>query len=161
MSSDTFSSGEVSEITGLSAHTLRYYEHEGLFPGPIERSGGRWRTYTAQDVEWLLGCNRLRASGMPVADIRRYAQLVAAGPGNERERLMLMQEHRRRVEEQMAQLRVSLDAIATKVEIYEDAVSSGTASNLWTGEEPLVCALAAPDTAALAKLRRHQQPESS
>jgi DNA-binding transcriptional MerR regulator len=161
MSNVTFSSGEVSEITGLSAHTLRYYESEGLFPGPIARSEGRWRAYTAQDVEWLLGCNRLRASGMPVADVRRYAQLVAAGPGNERERLALMQEHRRRIEDEMAQLQVCLDAITTKTGLYEDAVATGTASYLWTGDEPLVCALAAPDTEALAKLKRHQHSGSS
>jgi DNA-binding transcriptional MerR regulator len=157
---ETFSSGEVSEITGLSAHALRYYEREQLFPGRVERTAGRWRTYTAQDVEWLLGCNRLRASGMPVAEIRRYAQLVAAGPGNEKDRLALMREHQRRVEDQMAQLRVSRDAITTKVAIYEDAVSSGTASNLWTGDEPLVCALAAADTEALSKLRRIQQTKA-
>nr|WP_221383016.1 MerR family transcriptional regulator [Actinoplanes polyasparticus] len=154
MNGDTFSSGEVSEITGLSAHTLRYYEREQLFPRRIERSSSRWRTYTAQDVEWLLGCNRLRASGMPVADIRRYAQLVAAGPGNEPERLALMQAHQRRVDEHIAQLQVSSDAIAAKVSTYADAVSAGTASRLWTGEEPLVCVLAASDTVAMAKLRR-------
>ncbi|WP_051798682.1 MerR family transcriptional regulator [Catenuloplanes japonicus] len=154
MGGDTFSSGEVSEITGMSAHALRYYEREGLFPGRVGRTGGRWRTYTRQDVEWLLGCARLRASGMPVADIRRYAELVAAGPGNEEARLELMRAHRRRVERQMAELRVSLDAIATKTETYEKAVADGAAATLWTGEEPLVCALAAPDTEALARLRR-------
>jgi DNA-binding transcriptional MerR regulator len=160
MSSETFSSSEVSEITGLSAHTLRYYEKEHLFPRSVERSGGRWRRYTAQDVEWLLGCNRLRASGMPIADIRRYAQLVADGPGNEEDRLALMREHQRRMDEQMAQLRISQDAIAMKVAVYEGAVSAGTASQLWTGEEPLVCALAAADTAAMAKLRRSRQMQS-
>ncbi|GAB7042472.1 MULTISPECIES: MerR family transcriptional regulator [Catenuloplanes] len=140
-----YNSGEVTAITGLSAHALRYYEREGLFPHAIGRSGGRWRTYTRQDVEWLLGCNRLRASGMPVSEIRRYAELVAAGPGNEAERLELMRAHQARMEDQMAELRISLDAIATKVAVYEAAVGAGTAGTLWTGDVPLVCPLAAPE----------------
>src|SRR5205085_6769738 len=86
--------GEVAQQTGLTVHALRYYEREGLLlTQHITRGTGGHRRYTAMDVKWLVLCIKLRASGMPLAQIRRYAELVREGPGNEQQRLELLCEH--------------------------------------------------------------------
>ena len=81
-------------------------------------------------------------TGMPLPDIRRYADLVRAGEGNEAERLDLLAAHQRHVEEQLAELAHARDAIAFKVRLYADRLAAGTAGELWTGgpapcEEPV------------------------
>ncbi|HWB34972.1 MAG TPA: MerR family transcriptional regulator [Rugosimonospora sp.] len=96
--------GEVVRRTGLSVHTLRMYEREGLLIGEVRRDDQGRRVYTAWDIEWLGNCVKFRASGMPLATIRQLAQLVREGTGNEAQRLELLREHRRRVTEQIAQL---------------------------------------------------------
>src|ERR1022692_2984439 len=81
---------EAARRTGVSAHTLRYYERAGLVVTPVGRTAGGPRRYQQQDLNWITICTKLRATGMPIKTIRRYAQLVSAGPGNEQERLSPM-----------------------------------------------------------------------
>lgn len=143
--SNALSISQVSGRTGLSVHTLRYYEREGLFASRVARSGGGQRSYSSADVEWLRVCARLRQSGMPVTEIRRYAELVAAGPGNEANRLRLLQTHQSRVQAQLVELTTCLDVISAKAAFYADHLASGSASDLWTGA-PTGCLLT-PTTA--------------
>ncbi|MFY1688286.1 MerR family transcriptional regulator [Plantactinospora sp. WMMB782] len=132
-----FSIGQVAERTGLSVHTLRLYEREGLLTGRLRRSSGGRRVYGEWDVQWLANCTKFRASGMPLATIRRLAELVGEGPGNEAERLELLRAHRQRVLDRIAELHDCLDLISNKVSAYEDAVGQGTADRLWvTGVRP-------------------------
>jgi DNA-binding transcriptional MerR regulator len=114
--------GQAAERTGLSVHTLRFYEREGLLASPIQRDPGGRRVYRQDDVDWITVCVILRASGMPLPAIRRYTELVRAGGGNEPERLVLLREHRERVVDQMDQLRKCLDLINFKVGVYEDVL---------------------------------------
>ncbi|RJL22137.1 MerR family transcriptional regulator [Bailinhaonella thermotolerans] len=123
--------GEVSEATGLGVHALRFFEREGLFLRPIPRSAGGQRVYGQADVEWLLLCNRLRESGMPIATLRRFAGLVRSGPGNEPERLRLLEEHERAVREKIRALNACLEVIHGKVVTYRRHVEDGTAAGLW------------------------------
>ncbi|MEV0150251.1 MULTISPECIES: MerR family transcriptional regulator [unclassified Nonomuraea] len=123
--------GDVAAATGLSVHALRFFEREGLFLRHIPRSAGGRRVYEAADVEWLLLCNRLRESGMPIATLRRFAGLVRSGPGNERDRLELLREHERDVRARIAELTASLEVIHGKVVTYERHVEHGTAAGLW------------------------------
>jgi DNA-binding transcriptional MerR regulator len=78
---------EAARRTGVSVHTLRYYERAGLVVTAIDRTAGGRRRYQQQDLQWITMCARLRSTGMPIKTIRRYAQLVSAGRGNEQERL--------------------------------------------------------------------------
>jgi DNA-binding transcriptional MerR regulator len=114
--------GEAAERTGLSVHTLRFYERERLLANPIQRDPGGRRVYHQDDVDWITVCVILRASGMPLPTIRRYTELVRAGAGNETERLELLREHRERVVDQMNQLHNCLDLINFKVGVYEDVL---------------------------------------
>ncbi|MEU7755472.1 MerR family transcriptional regulator [Micromonospora sp. NPDC049171] len=117
---ETLSIGQVAECTGLSVHTLRFYEQEGIFVSPVRRGSTGRRLYSQDDVDWLTVCVILRASGMPLPALRRYTELVRAGAGNEEERLALMREHHGRVTDQIDRLAQSLDLITFKVGVYED-----------------------------------------
>ena len=116
---------EAAARTGLTAHTLRYYERDGLMLSSVERAGSGHRRYSERDLTWIAMLTRLRATGMPIADVRRYAALVRAGDGNEAERLDLLVAHRARVEQQLAEVTSHLRAIDHKIALYEHAVSPG------------------------------------
>ncbi|MFJ9813207.1 MerR family transcriptional regulator [Streptomyces sp. NPDC101158] len=123
--------GEVAERTGLSVHALRFYEREGLLVGPVKRTSGGRRRYTSPDVDWLLICVRLRESGMPLSDLKRFAELVRQGPGNEEERLGLLDAHRLRVDAQIRALEECRSVIAWKVGVYAEHLARGEADGLW------------------------------
>jgi DNA-binding transcriptional MerR regulator len=132
---EELSIGDVARETGLSVHALRYYEREGLMVSEqVARGTGGHRRYTPQDVYWLRICIKLRASGMSLAKIRRFAELVREGPGNEQQRLELLQEQQRHVENQLAELEECLRIITRKVGVYEQQLAEGAARDLWTVE---------------------------
>ena len=121
---------EAAERLGLSTDALRYYEKDGLLLRPVERSASGHRRYGPDDLRWIELLTRLRATGMAIRDVRRYAELVRAGGGNEDARLALLQEHRRTVLARLAQVQDHLGAIDHKIGVYTDALerrSSGVA----------------------------------
>ncbi|GAB3809983.1 MerR family transcriptional regulator [Micromonospora zhanjiangensis] len=119
---NSLSIGQVAERTGLSVHALRFYENEGLFVEPVGRGPGGRRVYTEDHVDWLTVCIILRASGMPLPALRRYAELVRTGDGTERERLALLREHQTQVTGQIGKLTQCLDLIKFKIGVYEDLI---------------------------------------
>lgn len=125
--------GDVAERTGLSVHALRFYEREALLVGEVRRDDGGRRRYSPSDVAWIELVTKLRASGMPLADVRRFAELVREGPGNEHERLQLLRDHQQRVAAQLQELQDCMDVIAWKVQVYDEHLSRGEATELWTG----------------------------
>ncbi|CAM5270550.1 MerR family transcriptional regulator [Streptomyces spiroverticillatus] len=128
---ESLSIGEVAERTGLSVHALRFYEREGLLVGPVDRTPGGRRRYAPMDVEWLLVCVKLRESAMPLAELKRFAELVRAGRGNEAERLRLLDAHRSRVDAQIRALEECRSVINWKVGVYEEHLDRGEAGGLW------------------------------
>lgn len=127
----TFSIGDVAAAVGMSVHGLRFYEREGLLVGPIDRTAGGRRRYTQVDVGWLQICTKLRESGMPLAELQRFAALVRQGAGNESERLALLDDHRDRVNLQMRALEEAKEIIEWKASIYRQHVHDGNAIGLW------------------------------
>jgi DNA-binding transcriptional MerR regulator len=123
--------GQAAERTRLSVHALRFYEREGLLPSPVRRGPDGRRAYSENDLEWLDLCVKLRSSGMPLASIRRYAELVRQGTGNEPERLAILRDHQQRVTSQIAALTACLDAIAFKVKLYEESLAAGATDPIW------------------------------
>ena len=108
---------ETAERTGLTAHTLRYYERDGLMLS-VDRSATGHRRYTEGDLEWIGMITRLRRTGMPIRDVRRYAELVRTGQGTEAERLELLQRHRELVRAQLEETQQHLALIDRKIEWY-------------------------------------------
>ena len=122
---------EAARRTGVSAHTLRYYERAGLVVTTVDRTSGGRRRYRQIDLDWILVCTRLRATGMPIRAIRRYAELVSAGPGNEQERLALLEAHRTEVTARLARTRENLRLIDHKIDVYRGRLAAGDADRLW------------------------------
>jgi DNA-binding transcriptional MerR regulator len=122
---------EASRRTGVSVHTLRYYERAGLVVTSVDRTAGGRRRYHQLDLDWIVICTRLRATSMPIRTIRRYAELVAAGPGNEKDRLALLEEHRADVLAKLAEVQESLQLIDHKIDVYRGRLVAGDADQLW------------------------------
>ena len=122
---------EAARRTGVSVHTLRYYERAGLVVTAVDRTSGGRRRYHQLDLDWIVICTRLRATGMPIRTIRRYAELVSAGPGNEQERLALLEAHRAEVTAKLAELQENLKLIDHKIDVYQGRLAAGDADQLW------------------------------
>jgi len=116
----TYSIAETAELTGLTMHTLRYYERDGLMLRGVGRTASGHRRYSDRDLHWIDLISRLRSTGMPIRDVRRYAELVRSGDGNEAERLALLRDHRQQVLAQLAEVTEHLGAIDRKIGIYVD-----------------------------------------
>ncbi|HEY3952031.1 MAG TPA: MerR family transcriptional regulator [Streptosporangiaceae bacterium] len=125
LSGQGLSIGEVARRTGLSVHALRFYEREGLLASPVDRTADGRRAYRERDLAWLDMCVKLRSSGMPLAAIRRYAELVREGPGNEKERLDILRQHQERVTAQIAALGSCLEMITFKADLYQESLAAG------------------------------------
>lgn len=121
----TLTIAEAAAATGLTAHTLRYYERDGLLLDDVERSSAGHRRYTGRDVAWLHLLTRLRATGMPIREIRAYADLVRRGDSTEPERLAMLQAHRDAVRAQLAEATEHLAAIEVKIDVYCGRLGSG------------------------------------
>lgn len=118
----TYSIGELARRAGLSVHTLRWYEAEGLFPRDVPRTAGGRRIYAHDALDWLALLSRLRESGAPIAVMREYARLVREGSGNEAERLALMRAHERALDVQIETLIACRRVISDKARTYQDAL---------------------------------------
>ncbi len=122
---------EASERTGLSGHTLRYYEQERLFVNPVERDGAGHRVFSEEQIQWLLVCSKMRSSGMSLDHIRRYAELMRGGPATVGERYEILREHEQKVRDQLAELQAALDVIEHKIAFYAEQMAEGTADQAW------------------------------
>lgn len=113
----------VAAATGLTRHTLRYYEHIGLITD-IERSPSGHRSYSPADVKWVEFLLRLRETGMPVDEMRQFAGLRRAGPSTAAARRQLHGTHRLRVHAEQELLADNLAAINDKIAYYDDLVTT-------------------------------------
>ena len=113
---------DVARATGLSAHTLRYYERVGLIH-PIDREQNTHRRYTADDVGWIEFLTKLRATGMSIKDMQRYAELQRRGDETLAERVEMLKALRDKVEAHMDELNEHLKLIYYKIEIYQKIVT--------------------------------------
>ena len=100
----------------ISPHTLRYYERIGLVR--VERDASGRRRYDAAGVRRLVFLTRMRTSGMPIRDLRRYVALVKAGRDTVPERLSLLTEHRDGLRTRIDELRLALSATEYKITVY-------------------------------------------
>ncbi len=112
-----FSIGEFSAITGLSIHTLRYYEKEKLII-PARKDNGR-RCYSENDVNWIQFIKRLKDTNMPIKEIQKYAELRGKGDSTLIERMEMLTKHRIILKEEIATLQEHLENLNDKIEYYQ------------------------------------------
>lgn len=132
--------GQVADKTGLSAHTLRFYDKQGLLPF-VDRNEIGNRDFKESDFEWLAVITCLKNSGMPVKKIRQYIDWSMEGDVTLKQRLEVFETHKKFVAEKMAELEEYMQKIDYKIWYYKKAIDVGTAAVnaqnncVFTGEE--------------------------
>ena len=119
---ETLTIREASEFTGLSAHTLRYYERIGLIE-PVARNEGGHRRYVQTDLEHLMFLNCLRDTGMPIQRMQEFASLTSQGRASMQARLDLLEAHRSDVQEHIRELEEKLAIIEAKIKRFRQVES--------------------------------------
>ena len=114
-----YSIQDVSKKTGLTAHTLRYYEKEGLISG-VGRSQGGFRQYTDEDLERLGLICCLKNTGMTIQEIARFVQLTHEGEHTLEERVELLRAHREQVLERIAEMQKHLEKVTWKLNFFTE-----------------------------------------
>jgi DNA-binding transcriptional MerR regulator len=118
----SYSIGEFSKLSGISIDTLRYYEKEKLIV--VERDSSSRRKYTDLDIQWIAFIKRLKETGMPIKQIRRYAVLRYQGDSTLRERLVMLKEHRSYVVAQKESWDANLKHLDEKMKTYEEKINA-------------------------------------
>ena len=126
---------QVADKTGLSEYTLRYYENIGLIE-TVSRAENGHRRYTVDDVGWIEFLKCLRATGMPVAQMLKYAELARSGRNTIADRLALLEDHRAAVLAEIEELQKFVAVLDHKIDyytreerLYEDAERTRTFGN--------------------------------
>lgn len=130
----TYSIGEVSAILNITISTLRYYDKEGLLP-LVNRTQGNIRVFDETDIECLKMIECLKATGMPLKDIKIYFEWCEVGDSTINERYELFLKQKEKTENQIKFLQKSLNRINYKCEYYRIAKERGTTDNLGLREE--------------------------
>jgi DNA-binding transcriptional MerR regulator len=114
---------EAAARTGITPHTLRYYERIGLVK-PVARARSGHRRYGEADLRWIELLKKLNATDMPIRKMLEYARLVWRGDSTVAARRALLEQHRRDVEAKLAEVRESLGAIERKIAYYDHTLLS-------------------------------------
>jgi DNA-binding transcriptional MerR regulator len=114
-----YSIRQVAELTGLSLHTLRYYEKIKLLKD-VEREENGYRVFTERDVSWILFLIRLRETGMPITKMIQFSDLRNEGSATIRARRELLEMHREAIEDQLHKLQENLSKITDKITYYKE-----------------------------------------
>ncbi|MHA6534073.1 MerR family transcriptional regulator [Paenibacillus sp. BAC0078] len=117
---------EMSLLTGLSAHTLRYYEKVGMLEG-VARNEQGYRAYSEADLSWVQFLMLLRELDIPIRDMKRYSDLRSQGPSTVHERRLMLEAHQSRVQQQVRILGENLEKLASKIQYYKE-MEEGEAS---------------------------------
>jgi DNA-binding transcriptional MerR regulator len=115
---------EVAKMYGVSAHTLRYYDKEGLFPF-LERTESGMRSFEENDFEWLDIIVCLKQTGLPIKEIKNYINLCQKGDSTINKRFEMFKKHKNNVEEQIKTFNKHLDKINFKIWYYSTAQKRG------------------------------------
>lgn len=124
-----YSIQDVSQKTGLSSHTLRYYEKEGLISG-VCRSQGGFRQYTDEDLDRLGLVCCLKNTGMSIHEISRFMQLSREGSHTLAERVDMLLSHRKRMTARIEEMQKNLETVDWKINFFSEqlrAYESGKA----------------------------------
>lgn len=114
----------MAHRAGLTADTLRWWEREGLLPVPPRTGTGR-RVYTSRMMAAVQLLVRLRETGMPTADMRRFVSLIEGGSTTHEHRIEILSAHRSRIAERRQRLDEARDALEAKISHYQELILLG------------------------------------
>jgi len=115
---------EAAQQTGVSTHTLRYYERMNLLDS-IRRDTNGHRQYTADDLASIEFLTRLRATKMPIRQMQQFAKLRRQGISTAEQRRLLLEQHYNAVVVNQQELNQSLDVISKKITFYKEVNAQG------------------------------------
>lgn len=133
---ETYTIKEISEMTGVSIHTLRYYERIGLID-MVDRADNGHRRYTEKDFIRVDFLKRLRATGMPISQMQHYVDLFRAGDSTLQERRLMLEAHRQIIQEQidaLTETRAMIDGKITRYRKQEQDLLEDTFESEQTGD---------------------------
>lgn len=123
----TYTIDEAAERMGLTKHTLRYYEREGLLPAITKSSNGH-RRYTEDDLGWVRFLQLLRATGMPIREMKTFMTITWAGDHTIPERVKVLTRYRQALVARMAADRDHLERLNSKIDYYAGVLAAQEAS---------------------------------
>jgi DNA-binding transcriptional MerR regulator len=123
----TLTISDAARASGVSAHTLRYYERAGLLD-PVDRAESGHRRYADEDLARIHFLTKLRSTGMPIRQIREYAVLIRRGEDTHAARLSLLERHRDAVRVQLADTERNLELIDSKIDFYRERLAETCSS---------------------------------
>lgn len=121
----TYSISEVAGMLNLTPYTLRYYDKEGLMPF-VERTASGTRRFKDTDIQALHVIECLKATGMPIKEIKQFIDWCGEGDASLQQRYDMFLERKATVEAQMEALKKTMDVIDHKCDYYEKALKAGT-----------------------------------
>ena len=122
-----YSIGRAAKKVGVTAHTLRYYEKEGLLPF-VERTPSGLRCFKDSDFEWLSVISCLKSTGMSIKDIKVFIDWCMEGDSSLEKRLEMFRRQKELVQSQIDELQKYMDKIDHTIWYYETSVDAGTES---------------------------------
>jgi len=120
-----YSISEVAKELNLTAYTLRYYDKEGLMPF-VERNASGKRVFKESDIEFLKVIQCLKATGMPIKDIKHFIEWCSDGDSTLQQRYDMFVSRKATIEAQMEDLKKTLEVIEHKTLYYKTALEAGT-----------------------------------
>ena len=121
----TYTTAKAAEKIGISAHTLRFYDKEGLLPNVGRDEHGN-RRFTDNDLQWLSLLQCLKNTGMSLKDIKRFAECTSIGDDTIDERLALFESQTENVKCQIAELKRYLNLLEYKLAFYQKSKALGS-----------------------------------
>lgn len=119
----TYSIGEVAKMLNLSIPTLRYYDKEGLLPF-LERNNRGIRIFNDSDLDTLKIVECLKATGMPIKDIKTFIDWCTKGDSTLQKRYEMFLERKAVVAAQMEEIKKTEKAIDFKCKYYKAALDA-------------------------------------
>ncbi|MGQ7509241.1 stress response transcriptional regulator NmlR [Streptococcus suis] len=120
---------EVSQVTGLSVDTIRYYERIGLVPKIARKSSGV-RDFSENDVAVLEFVRCFRSAGVSIERLIEYMGLVQAGDSTVEARIDLLKEEQEELRSRLSEIQQALDRLDYKIENYQ-TILRGTENQLF------------------------------
>ena len=115
-----YSIGQFSKLINISEYTLRYYENEKLITPDRDNNGRRY--YNDSDISWIEFIKRLKDTGMPIKEIRKYAEHRSAGDSTLQERMDLLIKHQDTLQRKISELIFNNEKLNEKIDYYRQMI---------------------------------------
>lgn len=120
---------QAAELTGLSVHTVRFYDDNNLIHG-VTRNKANQRMFDDEAIEWLYICKVMRRAGLSLKEIRKYGDLYSEGDKTIPQRLEIIRQRHKKAEAEMENIKIRIDVLEAKLCHYENLMQGKP--DIWT-----------------------------